>query len=69
MKWEYKVIEVRVRRIIVSSVSEDIGVKLDEYGADGWELIRVLPIIQKGWLFFGGSFTDRVLLFFKRQGD
>ncbi len=45
---------------------EDLGERVDELGADGWELDRAVPILSKGWAFFGGSYTESLLLFFRR---
>ena len=69
MKWEYKVLEVGVVGFLKSSIPKDTGIKLDELGAEGWELIRILPIMKNGFWFFGGSYTERAILFFKRQAN
>ena len=64
IKWEYKVMLVRVKGLVFSGLPEDVGVKLDEYGSEGWELVGVEPILRKGLI--AGSFTDSFALFFKR---
>ena len=36
--WEYLVVEVPVKRPVGIGLPEDVGVKLNEYGAAGWDL-------------------------------
>ena len=64
MKWEYNVLMVNVANVFSAKPPDDLGVALDERGAEGWELVRVEPILKKG--FLGGSYTDKFVLFMKR---
>jgi hypothetical protein len=67
MKWEYKVMLVGVKGLIFSGLPEEIVDKLDEYGAESWELVRVEPILRKGLI--AGAYTDSFALFFKRPAE
>ena len=63
-RWEYKVVEVQVARWFTVRVPEDLGVHMDQMGAQGWELVRVQQVLNRGWI--GGSYTEALLLFFRR---
>ena len=65
MKWEYKVYLANVANVFTARPPEDLGVVLDENGAQGRDLIRIEPILKKGLL--GGCYTDKFVLFFKRE--
>lgn len=64
-KLEYKVLDMKVRNLPSTKVPENLGASVDAAGADGWELDKCVPIMAKG--LFGGSYTDSVLLFFRRE--
>ncbi|MHB0868299.1 MAG: DUF4177 domain-containing protein [Chloroflexota bacterium] len=63
-RWEYLVVQVRVKQFIGVGIPDDLGARINQYGSDGWELARTEQILRKGVI--GGSFTDSLLLFFKR---
>ena len=65
MKWEYRIITANVSNVFSAKPPDDLGVVLNEQGKDGWELIKVEPILRMG--FVGGSYTDKFVLFFKRS--
>ncbi len=67
MKWEFKVYSVHVAKVWSAGLPENIGEVLDENGEQGWELVKVEPILRKGLL--GGSYTDKFVLFFKRPRE
>ena len=64
MRYEYKVFTANVAKVWSAGLPDNIGVVLDEHGADGWELDKIEPILRKGLL--GGSYTDKMVLIFKR---
>ncbi len=69
MKWEYKIIGFSAEQWIPAGLPSDIGQRFDEWGEDGWELVRVEPILRGGWFFLGfGSFTRTTsfVAYFKR---
>ncbi|GAA5076849.1 DUF4177 domain-containing protein [Lysobacter panacisoli] len=43
MNWTYQVIEI-VPRMLGPAVSERLQEELDRLGADGWELVSVMPV-------------------------
>ena len=65
MKWEYKIYMANVANVFTAKPPDDLGVVLDENGAQGWELVKIESINKKG--SFGGSYTDKFVLFFKRE--
>ena len=62
---EYRVVEVRVRQLPTVKVPDDLGLQIASAATDGWEIDRVVPIMSKG--FIGGSYTDSLLVFLKRN--
>lgn len=43
MNWSYQVIEI-VPRMLGPAVSERLQEELDRLGAEGWELVSVMPV-------------------------
>ncbi|MDI9240532.1 DUF4177 domain-containing protein [Lysobacter sp. LF1] len=43
MNWTYQVIEI-VPRMLGPAVSERLQEELDRLGAEGWELVSVIPV-------------------------
>lgn len=43
MNWTYQVIEI-VPRMLGPAVSERLQEELDRLGAEGWELVSVMPV-------------------------
>ncbi len=41
MRWEYKLLRYQVKHLDIPS--EEIGERLDELGAEGWELVSMFP--------------------------
>jgi hypothetical protein len=69
MKWEYKIVYIDARHQTVSGMPEDVNIKFDEYGSEGWELIKVVPKLKGGFyaLFLGWiNLTVGYTAFFKR---
>ena len=56
MKWEYKIYMANVANVFTAKPPKDLGVVLDENGAQGWELIKIESINKMR--FTGGSYTD-----------
>jgi hypothetical protein len=42
-QWTYQVVEI-VPRMLGPAVSERLQEELDRLGADGWELVSVMPV-------------------------
>ena len=62
---EYRVVQVQVRQFPTVKVPEDLGTEVSAAAADGWEIQHVVPIMSKGLI--GGSYTDSLLVFLKRE--
>ena len=67
MKWEYKIVHVASNLLMSrTGLPSHIGDLFNELGRDGWELVRVEPILRAGVFFIFGSTTTALLAFFKR---
>ena len=72
MRWEYKIVDVPLDTMgTVTYLPQELAVakRFSEWGEEGWELVRVEPILRGGWFFFGfGSATRTASLvaFFRR---
>jgi hypothetical protein len=62
--YEYRVLEVRVRAFPATAIPSHLADRVDEVSREGWELDKCVPVMAKGLL--GGSYTDSILLFFRR---
>ncbi len=72
MKWEYKIVYVNAKKLTSTGLPEDINIKFDELGEEGWELIKVEQKLNSGMLLFGfGWFSSTVgyVAIFKRQKE
>ena len=69
MRWEYKIISVQAGKWTSTGLPDELGELFDKYGGEGWELVRIEPILQSGWFVFGCGTTSRtesLIAFFKR---
>jgi hypothetical protein len=69
MKWEYKVAHFQAVKWTRTGLPKDLGKQFDQWGAEGWDLVRVEPILRSGFLFLGigkNVHTDAFVAFFKR---
>ena len=73
MKWEYKVVHIDAARwFSITGLPKDLGVEFNEWGSEGWELVRIEPILRSGRLFLGIGKTvqtDALVAFFKRPRE
>jgi hypothetical protein len=70
MNWEYKFVHIIATKWTSTGLPRDLGERFDQWGSEGWELVKVEPIHTGGWFLFGfGTFTrtDSLIAFFKRQ--
>lgn len=65
-KFEYKVITISAGDLKHRSVMEEIDHRFNEWGSQGWELIKLEPII-KGSALTMGSKTNSFLVVFSRE--
>jgi hypothetical protein len=69
MKWEYNIIYINANKWTSTGLPDELNVKFDEYGREGWELVKVEPKLDGGIIIFGfGWFKQTVgyVAFFKR---
>ena len=67
VRWEYKILHCSARKLTASGLPKDLNARLDELGDDGWELVRVEPILERSIL--SGSYTWGFVFFFKRSKE
>jgi hypothetical protein len=69
MKWEYKIIYINAKKPTSTGLPEDINEHFDRYGKDGWELVKVEPKLNGGFMIFGIGWIQQTvgyLAFFKK---
>ena len=73
MRFEYKIIYFKAVIATTSSgLPDDINIRFDELGRDGWEYVEMKPVMSGGLFFiFIGIFssTKRFVAIFKRSLD
>jgi len=72
MKWEYKIAYIQAAKWTSTGLPKDLGEQIDQWGAEGWDLVRVEPILRSGFLFLGIGTTVRTeafVAFFKRPKE
>jgi hypothetical protein len=65
-KFEYKILEVSRTKIKRDGFQQELMEKLNELGAEGWELITIEGM-NEGSVFFRVSETVDVMFVFKRR--
>ena len=65
-KFEYKILEVSRTKIKRDGFQQELMEKLNELGAEGWELITIEGM-NEGSVFFRVSETVVVMFVFKRR--
>ena len=72
MKWEYKIVYVDAARWSSTGLPAEIGQEFDRWGDEGWELVKVEPLLRGGLFALGfgsATHTAALLAFFKRQKE
>lgn len=58
-RYEYKLLQFSARLRTPSTLPEDLNIRFDELGAEGWEYVEMNPIHSGGFfLLFIGVFTQ-----------
>ncbi len=58
-RYEYKLLQFSARMRTASSLPDNLNIRFDELGAEGWEYVEMKPIHSGGFfLFFAGVFTQ-----------
>ncbi len=66
-RWEYKIVWINADRGTGTGLPSDLNQKLDEYGAEGWELVSTESISRATLFPWGGAKTVSLIAFFKRR--
>ena len=69
MIWEYKIVYINALKRTSTGLTDEINEEFDTYGSEGWELIKVEPKLEGGWMAFGFGWIHQTvgyLAFFKR---
>ena len=72
MKWEYKIVHILATKWTSTGLPSDLGENFDQWGDEGWELVRIEPIHTGGWFVFGfgtATRTQAFVAFFKRPKE
>ena len=65
MKWEYNIIYINATKWTSTGLPDDLNDKFDDLGKKGWDLVKIEPKLESGFINFG-SFTSGYVAFFKR---
>ena len=69
MNYEYKLLHFKVGVFSSSGLPDDLNIRFDELGKNGWEYVEMKPILSSGlFLLFIGIFssTKQMIAVFKR---
>ena len=69
-KWEYKLVVIQTFKNTSTGFDENLNVRFNELGNEGWELVKIEPVQKGGFLFFGfggTSYTESLIAVFKRS--
>ncbi len=65
-KFEYKILTINVAHLGRENFQVELDKKFQEWGNEGWELIKMEPISSGGFIFQGAN-TKEFLAVFKRE--
>lgn len=65
-RYEYKMITINAGHLNQKKIQEKLDVNFNEWGKQGWDLIKMEPITSGG-LFWQGANTDGFFIVFKRE--
>ena len=73
MIWEYKIVHINASKWTGTGLPADLGERFDQWGSEGWELVRIEPILRGGFVLLGfgttGTSTDSLVAFFERPKE
>lgn len=67
-KWEYKIVHIHAAKWTKTGMPDELNQQFDQWGAEGWELIKVEPILACGWFSIAAE-TQAFVAFFKRPRE
>ncbi len=53
-KFEYKMLTISVSHLSSKNFRNELNQKFKDYGEDGWELVKMEPIVRGGMLYLRG---------------
>ena len=65
-KFEYKLLTISASHLSKSNFQAEINAKFRHWGNEGWELVKMEPVLKSG-IFSIGSYTTDFLVVFKRE--
>jgi hypothetical protein len=66
MKFEYKIITISRAHLGKEDFQIELSTKFNDWGAQGWDLIKMEPITEGAIMGRGATTTDFIVIF-KRQ--
>jgi len=69
MQYEYKIVSIDAGKLLRSSNFQgELDAKFNEWGADGWDLVKFEPITSGGVLSQGANTKQFIAIFKKTIG-
>jgi hypothetical protein len=65
-KFEYKIVTISVAHLKKKDFQSELSRNFDEWGAEGWDLVKLEPVTESWFLFDRGSTTEFIVIF-KRE--
>ncbi|MEM9856565.1 MAG: DUF4177 domain-containing protein [Bacteroidota bacterium] len=65
-KFEYKMLTISVSHLSSKNFRNELNQKFKDYGEDGWELVKMEPIVRGGMFTYGGT-TKEFFTVFQRE--
>ena len=69
MKWQYKIVYVNAKKFTSTGLPDDLNEHFNRFGQEGWELVKVEPKLDGGFIFFGFGWIHQTVgyvAFFKK---
>ncbi|MEQ8531535.1 MAG: DUF4177 domain-containing protein [Imperialibacter sp.] len=65
-KFEYKIVTISVAHLKKKDFQSELSRNFDEWGGEGWDLVKFEPVTESWFLFDRGSTTEFIVIF-KRE--
>ena len=65
-KFEYKLLTINASHLSKTNFQSELNAKFRNWGNEGWELVKMEPVLKSG-IFSVGSYTSDLLVVFKRE--
>jgi len=64
-RFEYKIVTISVAHLKKKDFQSELSRNFDEWGAEGWDLVKFEPVMES-WILFDGGRTREFIAIFKR---